>query len=246
MDTRDFKNSAKTASKHLAEKGFNVPHTLLLEALSVAFGERNWSTLQAQLVALKAPKNVCETSAIPAPVQPGGRTTLNDLAMFRDTDVMVLARRAPNSRYWVAGAYRLQDIVRVAQHPVTGLADLNQDCVYAFMTSVMAHESEMLNKLMLDNRAKQQLPDWEAHPEEDKARANARRLAEVTQGLTVHQVLRESVIADLVEDVRRRAKKYGFSIADGCIAQELAESSNELLALGATLDEVAEASDRLY
>lgn len=49
METRELKNSVKTASGYLAEHGIDVPHTRLLEALSRALGERNWSTLKARL-----------------------------------------------------------------------------------------------------------------------------------------------------------------------------------------------------
>lgn len=53
MDIRNFKDNAKTAAAYLAEHGIDVSHTRLLEALSRAFGERNWSTLHAQLGKLK-------------------------------------------------------------------------------------------------------------------------------------------------------------------------------------------------
>ncbi len=54
MDIRDFKNDAKRAADYLAEQGIEVPHTRLLEALSRAFGARNWSTLREQLRTLPA------------------------------------------------------------------------------------------------------------------------------------------------------------------------------------------------
>lgn len=49
MDIRDFKNDAKRAAEYLADQGIEVPHTRLLEALSRAFGARNWSTLRDRL-----------------------------------------------------------------------------------------------------------------------------------------------------------------------------------------------------
>lgn len=51
MDTRDLKTSVKSAAGYLAEHGFDVPHTRLLEAMSRALGERNWATLRARLEA---------------------------------------------------------------------------------------------------------------------------------------------------------------------------------------------------
>lgn len=56
MDIRNFKEDSKAAAHYLAEHGINVPHTRLLEALARAFGERNWSTLSAQLQQLKVPQ----------------------------------------------------------------------------------------------------------------------------------------------------------------------------------------------
>ena len=49
METNQFKDNVTTASLYLERAGINVPHTQLLEAISKAFGERNWSTLRARL-----------------------------------------------------------------------------------------------------------------------------------------------------------------------------------------------------
>lgn len=64
MDIRNFKDNAKTAAAYLYEHGIEVPHTRLLEALSRAFGERNWSTLRSQLDKLG---DVPQTDADSAP-----------------------------------------------------------------------------------------------------------------------------------------------------------------------------------
>ncbi len=67
MDIRALKNDAKRAADYLAEQGIEVPHTRLLEALSRAFGARNWSTLREQLrkvpAEADAPKTDTEASA---------------------------------------------------------------------------------------------------------------------------------------------------------------------------------------
>lgn len=69
METRELKNSIKNASAYLAQQGFEVPHTRLLEALSRALGERNWSTLRARLEApvtkpaVAGAEDVVETAA---------------------------------------------------------------------------------------------------------------------------------------------------------------------------------------
>ncbi len=47
MEIREFKEGAKQAAAYLAAQGIEVPHAQLLEALSRAFGHRNWSTLRA-------------------------------------------------------------------------------------------------------------------------------------------------------------------------------------------------------
>lgn len=52
---RDFKEDTKVAAQYLSEQGVSVSHTALLEALSRAIGERNWSTLRAQLNKLQEP-----------------------------------------------------------------------------------------------------------------------------------------------------------------------------------------------
>jgi hypothetical protein len=66
METRNFKDSTKAAATYLAEQGIDVPHTRLLEALSRAFGERNWSTLSAQLRKLETPSASAPAEAVPA------------------------------------------------------------------------------------------------------------------------------------------------------------------------------------
>lgn len=55
MDNREFKDNVKTAADYLAQHGVEVSHTRLLEAITRAFGERNWSTLSAQLKAAGKP-----------------------------------------------------------------------------------------------------------------------------------------------------------------------------------------------
>lgn len=65
METRNFKDSTKAAEAYLAEHGIDVPHTRLLEAFSRAFGERNWSTLSAQLQKLQAPTAAPAEATVP-------------------------------------------------------------------------------------------------------------------------------------------------------------------------------------
>lgn len=55
METTQFKDNVKTAAAYLERAGINVPHTQLLEAISRAFGERNWSTMRALLENPPAP-----------------------------------------------------------------------------------------------------------------------------------------------------------------------------------------------
>ena len=66
METRNFKDSTKAAEAYLAEHGIDVPHTRLLEAFSRAFGERNWSTLSAQLQKLQAPTAAPAEDTVPS------------------------------------------------------------------------------------------------------------------------------------------------------------------------------------
>lgn len=49
METTQFKDNVKNAAAYLERAGIKVPHTQLLEAISKAFGERNWSTMRALL-----------------------------------------------------------------------------------------------------------------------------------------------------------------------------------------------------
>lgn len=49
---REFKEDTKAAAQFLKEQGVAVSQTQLLEALSRAFGQRNWSTLRARLEGL--------------------------------------------------------------------------------------------------------------------------------------------------------------------------------------------------
>lgn len=49
METSQFKDNVKNAAEYLERAGLKVPHTQLLEAISRAFGERNWSTMRALL-----------------------------------------------------------------------------------------------------------------------------------------------------------------------------------------------------
>jgi len=79
MDTREFKEKVKAAATYLATNGVDVPHTRLLEAISRAFGERNWSTMRALLE--RAEPAVAGKSAAPAPLvleEPPFQTTLDN------------------------------------------------------------------------------------------------------------------------------------------------------------------------
>jgi hypothetical protein len=49
MELREFKDDIKTVAEYLARAGHEVPHTLVLEAFSRGFGERNWSTMREAL-----------------------------------------------------------------------------------------------------------------------------------------------------------------------------------------------------
>lgn len=68
MDIRNFKDSTKAAAAYLAAHNIDVPHTRLLEALAHGFGERNWSTLSAQLQELKGPAVSAPAEAVPETV----------------------------------------------------------------------------------------------------------------------------------------------------------------------------------
>lgn len=49
METAAFKDNVKRAAAYLEASGHKVGHAKLLEAISQAFGERNWSTMRALL-----------------------------------------------------------------------------------------------------------------------------------------------------------------------------------------------------
>lgn len=49
MNTKEIKHNVKNAAEHLAKHGIEVPHTLLLEALARAIGQRNWGVLRSRL-----------------------------------------------------------------------------------------------------------------------------------------------------------------------------------------------------
>lgn len=65
MDIRNFKLSTKAAAAYLAAHNIDVPHTRLLEALAHGFGERNWSTLSAQLQKREAPATAAPVETVP-------------------------------------------------------------------------------------------------------------------------------------------------------------------------------------
>ncbi len=65
-------------------------------------------------------------------------------------------------------------------------------------------------------------------------------------GMQRYEGLREALIEDIVDDVRQRARDYGFSIAGGRQAERLARESAEVLGLDdMTEDELFEAACRL-
>lgn len=55
-----FKASASNTSQFLEGKGYKIPQTTLLHALSVFVGEKNWNTLQALLKNKSDEKTCCE------------------------------------------------------------------------------------------------------------------------------------------------------------------------------------------
>lgn len=68
METRQFKENVKSAAGFLQQQGFQVPHTQLLEAISRAFGERNWSTMRALLEV--GPSRAAESTPEDKPAPP--------------------------------------------------------------------------------------------------------------------------------------------------------------------------------
>jgi hypothetical protein len=93
MDIRNFKDSTKAAAAYLAAHNLDVPHTRLLEAIAHGFGERNWSTLSAQLQALKAPKAPKAPKADIAVASPTETVPEWDVSQGPMTEAQYLAKK---------------------------------------------------------------------------------------------------------------------------------------------------------
>lgn len=200
---RDFKEDTKAAVKYLNGQGIEIQHTALLEALSRAFGERNWSTLRAQLEELQNSKDggTGPKKAAEVPEWDASQGPMSDAQYVRYG-----TNRCPACGSRDLDANDLEADGNIAWDETTC-----EDCGATWST---VFEAKGYNNLV-------------AQAQDDKP------------------AIREDIVEELVEDVRSRARKYGFAIQDGEQAEELAHESNDLLNLSATQAEIFEAALRL-
>lgn len=296
MNTRKFKDSTKAAATYLAEQGIDVPHTRLLEALSRAFGERNWSTLSAQLQELKAP------TATPAPGEPAPEWDISQGPMSeaqytakggnccpfcgsRNLEADSIQADGPNvwdnakcndcraiwsSAYSLTGYFDAREGEPVPTQitpsaiilvwPGTFTVNL-EGFLYSFASvrpMLVKHleapegctDAELLSLIQDEPGCIMALRDWGVAP---RSRAVRSQEWEIRTQLAMEaremglelKVGRSDVIDDLVEDVKERARKYGFSAHGWKRAVECVAESDEVLNLDATPAEKFAAASHL-
>lgn len=303
MNTRNFKDSTKAAATYLAEQGIDVPHTRLLEALARAFGERNWSTLSAQLQELKAPAASAPVSpaldgveAVPAwdsllePmsdaqfVADGG----NCCPFCGSRNVETDSIQADGSRAWDETECGDCHAAWTSNYDLTGytctregkalgepealpaaiilvwpgtftvnmegflfsLASVRSTLLEHLEASQDSTDDELLELIQDEPGCIMALRDvGVAH----RSRAVRAQEWEIRTQLAMEaremgfelKVGRSDVIDDLVEDVKERARKYGFSAQGWQRAVECVAESNEVLNLDATPAEKFAAASHL-
>lgn len=197
MEIREFKEGTKQAAAYLAAAGIEVPHTQLLEALSRAFGHRNWSTMRA-------------TAADTAAAEKRGVWAPGAEPMPQDLFAQEGGARCP-----VCGSHSVESLSLEADGPDAWDESTCSDCGSSWNCSY-----RLTGYFDLD-------------------------LGEGIEASSQVDATREHVVETLVDDVRARAAKYGFSYSGQRQAERLARESADVLDLDATDAEVLEAASRL-
>ena len=203
METTQFKDNVKTAAAYLERAGINVPHTQLLEAISKAFGERNWSTMRALLENPPAPASVVEEEASAAEV-------------LNWTPAQGLM---PEELFVRHGGERC---------PVCGSNNIEADGIQA--DGPDAWEENKCHSPTCGST-------WTTN-------YDITGYAGVNLGKNAPPY-RQDVIDELVEDVKRKAHKYEFSVHSEDEARDLVETSAEHLGIEPNDDEIALAVEAL-
>lgn len=298
MDTRNFKDSTKAAAAYLAEQGIDVPHTRLLEALSRAFGERNWSTLSAQLQELKSPKQPAPAQAAPdVPAWDPSQGPMSEAQYVAhrgcrcpycgskevsadsvdadgdtawDENTCGTCRSTWKSSYQLSGYFE-GETGKPAVPPVQCIM-LQQPGIFTTNLEGFAFEVEkalpILAKMADENPADYSVEELLALVTVDEVRCitvlKQHGIAHVSRAVRrwpwevrfalwedlrrENKVLlagRESVIEDIVEYVRDRARTYQFALHTWTDAYDNAVESSEALGLDASKAEILEAASRL-
>jgi hypothetical protein len=218
MEHRQFKETAQVAATYLAEHGIEVPHTRMLEAISRAFGERNWSTLSAQLKAAKSP------GAAP------GQAWDPDAGPM--TQAQYVERGGACCPF--CGSDNVEADGPQADGPLTWDDNTCHECAADWKSSYS-----------LTGFFAAQNGETDAQAPDCPTPSCAQGPQEVQPNLDKADSYREETVDDLVDDVMTRARRHQFSHYSYFVALSLARESNEQLDADATERELQEAAMRL-
>lgn len=241
METREFKEGAKRAASYLSQAGFNVPHTLILESLSRAFGARNWSTLSAQLESLQSSKPLPSPKlvAISRYVRevPEGLLTACEFGGdasehlkafttlcqgFEEDGFIVLCRAYPSRGSWVGYRYQLKQVLPVLYAQF--VMEMRESFNDARSLLIRGLEDQGFALALLHEADVSDMPGPSEHHE-----VCARVAAIAMMPGRLVEPVREDFIQDLIEDVQRRASKYEFATSGEVRSLRLLRESASLL-----------------
>jgi hypothetical protein len=208
MEIKNFKDSAARASSYLQEHGIAVPHTRLLEALSVALGERNWSTLRSQLEKLHTKGQHADTAAVEQPIAAPEWRPANGVPMTQAQFVNFGGNKCP----------------------YCGSTELTA-------SGLEADGDQVWDETECDSCGASWTTTYGVN--------GYTRATEGSASATKAGSARDYVVDSLVEDVQQRAAQHGFSFSGRSQALRLARSSDEVLDLQATEEELMAATQKL-